>query len=140
MENMIGHWALVPELTTGHDEFAEAMGMTDEERDTTRNFEYSFHLSRDGDGWHMKVRLGQLGTLVDTKFEPNVPFTYMLPDQVTKMTDVVTERNGHLIERMKSEKGGVIIQWDVDSYRDGDVLVMVQTKDGKSKKQTLRRQ
>ncbi|XP_046547322.1 uncharacterized protein LOC124257331 [Haliotis rubra] len=140
MENMIGDWTLVPELTTGHDDFAEAMGMTDEESEMTRNFDYSFHLSRDVGEWHIKVCHGQMGTLVDTKFQPNVPFTYMLPDQVTKLTDVVTEQNGHLIEKMTSDQGGVITQWDVDTYRDGDFLVMVQTKDGKSKTQKLRRQ
>ncbi|XP_071096874.1 uncharacterized protein [Haliotis cracherodii] len=140
MENMVGDWTLVPELTTGHDEFAEAVGMSDEEREMTRNFSYTFHLSRDGDEWRMKIDIAKMGTLMDTKFKTGVPFTYMSPDQVTKLTDVITVRNGHLMEKMTSEKGGLIRQWDVDTYREGDFLVVVQTKDGKSKTQKLRHQ
>ncbi|XP_067661720.1 uncharacterized protein [Haliotis asinina] len=138
MENIIGDWALVPELTTGHDEFAEAMGMTEEESALT-SCEYTFHLSRDGSGWRMKVSLGELGTLFDSKFQPNVAFNYMLPDQATKMTVVASEKNGHLVEKLTSENGSEITKWDVDTYPDGDFLMRVETKDGISKTQTLRR-
>ncbi|XP_046570444.1 uncharacterized protein LOC124278720 [Haliotis rubra] len=139
MANMIGDWKLVPELTTGHDEYAKALGMTDTEREATRNLVYTLHLSRDGEVWHMKVDLEDGSVFMDVKFTMGVPFHFLSFDKVTKMTSIITLQNDHFVEKLTSDKEGVIMQLDVDTYRDGDFVVTAQTKDGKTETQWLRK-
>ncbi|XP_067660800.1 uncharacterized protein [Haliotis asinina] len=139
MANMIGDWKLVPELTTGHDEFAEALGMTDAEREATRNLVFTLHLSRDGEVWHMKVDLEDGSVFMDVNFTMGVPFHFLGFDKVTKMTSVINLENDHFVEKLTSDKNGVIMQLDVDTYRDGDFVVAAQTKDGKTETQWLRK-
>ncbi|XP_067660801.1 uncharacterized protein [Haliotis asinina] len=139
MADMVGEWTLVPELTTGHDEFAKAMGMSDAEREATRNLVYTFHLSRDGEEWYMKVVTETGVVFVDTKFMMDVPFSYLSLDKTTKLTSLITLRNEHFIEKMTSEKNGVGMQWDVDTYRDGDFVITAQTKDGATEIQKLKK-
>ncbi|XP_071096705.1 uncharacterized protein [Haliotis cracherodii] len=139
MANMVGDWILVPELTTGHDEFSKAMGMSDAEREATRHLVYTFHLSRDGDEWYMKVVTETGVVFVDTKFRMDVPFTYSDLDKTATLTSLISLRNDHFIEKMTQDKNGVVMHWDVDTYRDGDFVITAQTKDGATETQRLRK-
>ncbi|XP_071096707.1 uncharacterized protein [Haliotis cracherodii] len=113
--------------------------MTDKEREATRFLVYTLHLSRDGEEWHMKVDLEDGSVFMDVKFKMGVPFHFLSFDKVTKMTSVIELRNDHFIEKLTSDKDGVIMQLDVDTYRDGDFVIATQTKDGATETQRLRK-
>ncbi|XP_046548795.1 uncharacterized protein LOC124258758 [Haliotis rubra] len=139
MANLIGVWKVVPERTTGHDEFATALGMTDTEREATRDMVYTMYLSRDGEVWHMKNDLEDGTVFMDVKFTMGVPFHYLSIDKVTKLTSVIRLQNDRFVEKLTVNKDGVIKELDVETYREGDFVVTTQTKDGKIEKSYLRK-
>ncbi|XP_048245268.1 uncharacterized protein LOC124144850 isoform X4 [Haliotis rufescens] len=71
-----GKWELLPEETTGFDEFTDAIGVPEQAREALKNLVYVVEYTKHGDSWTAKVETVGSNEPKVYSWTPGVEFEY----------------------------------------------------------------
>ncbi|XP_046570425.1 uncharacterized protein LOC124278698 [Haliotis rubra] len=127
MAAALGKWQCCPELTTGFEEFMDAIGASEEERQASQGSPFTMEMSRDGDTWEVEMYYPNNAALSRKySFTSGVEFNYPGRSPGHAVTGVVTVAGDALTSKMKFQiDGDVKREWETETRRAGDYLEYV---------------
>ncbi|XP_041368751.1 retinol-binding protein 2-like [Gigantopelta aegis] len=135
MDNYVGRWELMPEQTTGFDEFSDALGTPKEGREAFRNLVYILEYAREGDKWTATAEIKGQGHPRTYVWSPGVEFEYEGLDG-SKMKSTISWDGSVCHEKHAQVNGG---EWTSTRRLEGDVIVLSSICKGKEMVQKFKR-
>ncbi|XP_048245446.1 uncharacterized protein LOC124128599 [Haliotis rufescens] len=129
-----GKWELLPEETTGFDEFTDAIGVPEQAREAFRKVAYVMEYTKDGDSWTAKVEVVGSNEPKVYSWTPGVEFEYEGLDGMKMKSTIRWD-----VSACQEEHASVTGKWTSVRTVEGDSMTLTSESKGKSMVQKFKR-